>query len=117
MAVHRSDPTPVRISTILTVDPQTPKTDFGDRVNAGLNNAAGAVARGAAIAAPFVPGGAIVSAAVSSVSTFANSGTGSPQVAGQYSSAMTGVQSVGGGGSMGTNTTVGSTPTGGGTIG
>src|SRR5439155_26002275 len=102
MSVNRIDPTPVRISTNLSVDRQTPKTDFGDRVNAGLNTAANAVASGAAIAAPFVPGGAIVSAAVSSVTQFANTGTGSPQVAGQYNSAMTGVTSMGGTGGVNT---------------
>jgi len=113
MSVNRIDPTPVRISTNLSVERQTPKTDFGDRMKAGLDATAGAVASGAAIAAPFVPGGAIVSAAVSSMTTFANQGTGSPQVAGQYQSAMSGVTSLGGG-SGGVNTPVGGAPTPGG---
>lgn len=69
---NRIDPTPVRLSTNLSVPRQTPKTDFGERVKAGINQAAGAVANGAAIAAPLVPGGAIVSAAVSSVGTMSN---------------------------------------------
>lgn len=66
---NRIDQTPVRISTNLNVERQTPKTDFGERMQAGLQQAAGVVANGAAIAAPFLPGGAIVSAAVSSVAT------------------------------------------------
>ncbi len=69
---NRIDPIPVRLSTNLSVPRQTPKTDFGERVKAGINQAAGAVASGAAIAAPLVPGGAIVSAAVSSVGTMSN---------------------------------------------
>jgi hypothetical protein len=116
MSVNRIDPTPVRISTNLSVERQTPKTDFGDRMKAGLDATAGAVASGAAIAAPFVPGGAIVSAAVSSMTTFANQGSGSPQVAGQYQSAMSGVTTLGGG-SGGVNTTVGTTAPGGPNIG
>ncbi len=67
--------TPVRLSTNLSVDRQTPNTEFGARLKAGLDNTAGAVAQGAAVAAPFIPGGAIVSAAVSSVSTMSNSAT------------------------------------------
>lgn len=117
MAVNRIDPTPVRISTNLSINRQTPKSDFGDRVKAGLDTGASAVANGAAIAAPFVPGGAIVSAAVSSVSQISNaqsSGQGGA-VSGQY--AMSGVVPVGGNvaGSGGINTTVGGT--GGGTVG
>lgn len=116
MAVNRIDPTPVRISTNLSINRQTPKSDFGDRVKAGLDTGASAVANGAAIAAPFVPGGAIVSAAVSSVSQLSNaqsSGQGGA-VSGQY--AMSGVIPVGGNtaGAGGINTTVGGT--GGGTV-
>ena len=58
-----------KISTNLTVDRQTPKTDFGDRVQNGISNAAGTVANGLSMAAPLLPGGAIISAAVSSVNT------------------------------------------------
>ncbi len=108
---NRIDPTSSaspRQSTNLTIERQTPKTDFGDRVKYGLESAAGAVAQGAAIAAPFVPGGAIVSAAVSSVtqmSAAAGQGGGGAMSA-QYTS--TGVQPVTGG-TGGVNTTVPST--------
>ncbi len=87
---NRIDPTPVRLSNTQTVDRQTPKTDFGDRVKVGLDTTAGAVAHGAQVAAPFVPGGAIVSAAVSSVSTMSNAQTpgAGPAVASAYSSQL-----------------------------
>jgi len=87
---NRIDPTPVRLSTNFSIDRQTPKTDFGDRLNAGINNAAGAVANGAAIAAPLVPGGAIISAAVSSSGSLTNSGSAGQSVSGQYSAAPMG---------------------------
>jgi len=106
--VNRIDPTaaPVRMSTNLSIGRQTPKSDFGDRVKAGLDQTAGAVATGASVAAPFVPGGAIVSAAVSSVSTMSNGSAGGG-VATQYS-AVSSIPAPVGGGSPGTlNTTVG----------
>ncbi|MFZ5469600.1 MAG: hypothetical protein ACOZIN_09200 [Myxococcota bacterium] len=112
---NRIDPTPVRISTNLSIDRQTPKTDFGDRVKAGLDNAAGAVANGAALAAPFVPGGAIVSAAVSSV-TQMSSGTASGQAT-SAAYAATGVVNLPGAGTGGINTTVGPTGAAGNTSG
>jgi hypothetical protein len=104
---NRIDPTaaPVRISTNLSIDRQTPKSDFGDRVKAGLDQTAGAVASGAAVAAPFVPGGAIVSAAISSVTTMSGPSGG---VATQYSGVTAVPAPVGAGGSPGTlNTTLG----------
>jgi hypothetical protein len=98
---NRIDQTPVRMSTNLDVGRQTPKTDFGDRIKAGLDTTAGVVANGAAVIAPFVPGGAIVSAAVSSVGTTANSRSSGQAVTGQY--AATGVVNLGGGaGGIGT---------------
>lgn len=105
--INRIDPTgsPVRMSTNLSVDRQTPKTDFGDRVKAGLDTAAGAVATGAAVAAPFVPGGAIVSAAVSSVTTMSSQGYGGA-VSSQYS-AYSSVPGPTGGSPGSINTTVG----------
>jgi hypothetical protein len=103
MKENRIDPTPVRLSTNLSIDRQTPKTGFGDRLKSGLETAAGVVANGAAVAAPFVPGGAIVSAAVSSVSQMSNGLSSGQQSAMSASYAST--VSVPGGG--GINTTVG----------
>ena len=99
---NRIDPTPVRLSTNVSIDRQTPKTDFGDRLKSGLDTAAGTLASGAAVVAPFVPGGAIVSAAVSSVTQMSNgASSGSPTAA----APTYGVSSLGGG--SGINTTVG----------
>lgn len=40
----RLDPTPARISTNLTIERQTPKSDFGDKMKAGLDTATGVIA-------------------------------------------------------------------------
>jgi len=104
---NRIEPTPVRISTNLTIDRQTPKSDFGDRLASGLQTVGGAIASGAAIAAPLVPGSAIVSAAVSSVSQLGSQlaqGTSSgAATAATYTSGLVGL----GTGGTGINTTVG----------
>lgn len=54
----------------------TPRTDFGTMVRNGVANGAGAVAGAAGVAAPFVPGGAVVSAAVNSAAGAVSGGTG-----------------------------------------
>jgi hypothetical protein len=116
---NRIDPTPARLSTNLSIERQTPKTDFGDRVKLGLDTATGAVANGAAAAAPFVPGGAIVSAAVSSVTQMSDGSSsgqqqGQPSVSAQYQYAAGGVTSVpSGGGDTNLSTTIGGTSLGG----
>jgi len=107
---NRIDPTPVRISTNMSVDRQTPKTDFGDRLKAGMETAGAVVAQGAAVAAPFVPGAPIVSAAVSSVSTLAH-GSASGQSSGAMSAAYASTAVPVAGGSTGINTTVGAAGT------
>jgi hypothetical protein len=43
MSINRIDPTPLRISTNISVARQTPKTDFGDRMKQGLDAGAGIV--------------------------------------------------------------------------
>jgi hypothetical protein len=116
-----------RMATNLTIGRQTTNTNFGARVQAGLDNAAGAVGSGLGAVAGMVPGGNIVSAAVSSVQTMGNTAT--PGSMSQYSglsasaSGITGVPSIntnvggpgfvgGSGGSTGGSNYVG-TPTGG----
>jgi hypothetical protein len=69
----RIDQTPVRLNTKVTEERQTPKTDFGNRLKDGLSGTASAVASGAAVAAPLVPGGAIISAALSGSSQLTGS--------------------------------------------
>lgn len=103
MSVNRIDPTPLRISNNVTIARQTPKTDFGDRMKSGLDTAVGVVANGASIVGGMIPGGAIVSAAVSSVGAMTNNvtpGHSGGAVAAQYGAS--GVVQLGG-----TNTTVG----------
>lgn len=108
---NRIDPTPARLSTNITVDRQTPKTDFGDRVKVGLDQASSTIASGAAIVGGFIPGGAIVSAAVSSVSNLTNSQTPSGgAITAHYAQAGSVIPvGSGGAGNGGINTTVGGT--------
>ena len=54
----------IRLSTVATSTRQTPKTDFGTVMRDGLVRAGNVAVEGMAVAAPFVPGGAIVSAAL-----------------------------------------------------
>ncbi|AGC44141.1 hypothetical protein MYSTI_02825 [Myxococcus stipitatus DSM 14675] len=85
----------VRLSTHVTTARQTPNTGFGARLQNGLNSAAGAVGTGVGAVAGMIPGGQIVSAAVSSVHTLSNSsGSG----AGPYAGVMSTAVGVGGGG-------------------
>jgi hypothetical protein len=56
---------PNRISMNVTVAKQTQGATFGEKVNAGLHAAGGALAQGAALVGAALPGGSIVSAALS----------------------------------------------------
>lgn len=60
----------------MTVLSKTDHTSFGEKVNAGLHAAGGALAQGASLLGGSLPGGAVISAAVSSVSTTAESDGG-----------------------------------------
>lgn len=75
-ASNRIDPTPVRLNTQLAEERQTPKTDFGSRLKDGVQT----TAHVAGTVASYLPGGAILSAAVSAgsslVSTTASSTSG-----------------------------------------
>lgn len=106
----RIDSTPARISTNMSIERQTPKRDFGDRMKAGLETAGGMLQNGASVVGGFMPGGAIVSAAVSSVGMLGGHSTpGGGSVGAAYAS--TGVVNIGGGAGMGNtgiNTTVNS---------
>ena len=87
----------IRLSTVATTTRQTPKTDFGSVMRSGLVKAGGVVADGLQVAAPFVPGGAIVSAALAganTASTMAGPSYAASSGIGSSSSALT----AGGGG-------------------
>jgi hypothetical protein len=79
----------------------TPSTSFGSMVRNGVATGAGAAAGAAAVAAPFVPGGAVVTAAVQS----------GAQAMGSGSTSATGAESLPGTGPGLTGTTDGSSST------
>jgi hypothetical protein len=101
----------VRLSTNVTTARQTPQTGFGARLQNGLNSAASAVGTGVGAVAGMIPGGQIVSAAVSSMHTFSSTsgsgmagapyagvmGTAVAPMGGGSASMMSGVAGVGGG--------------------
>lgn len=83
----------LRLSTVATSTRQTPKTDFGSVMRTGLMKAGNVVVDGLQVAAPFVPGGAIVSAALAGANSAAGmagpSYAASPGGIGTSSSALT----------------------------
>jgi hypothetical protein len=64
--INRND-TGIRVDIDQTRNRQTPKTDFGSVLATGLDRTGAAISQSAQIAAPFVPGGAVLSAAISGV--------------------------------------------------
>jgi hypothetical protein len=87
---------PSNISMNVTVAKQTQGATFGEKVNGGLHAAGSLAAQGASLLGGALPGGNVISAAVSSVTGLANSG------AAQASYAATGVVGIGGGAGVGT---------------
>jgi len=95
----------IRLSTVATSTRRTAKTDFGTVMRNGLVKGAGVVSKGLQVAAPFIPGSAIVSAAVAGTNlaaSFASSG-GSKGQSASYGTAVSGLSapgtgSIGGGG-------------------
>ncbi|HLL01378.1 MAG TPA: hypothetical protein VK539_12385 [Myxococcaceae bacterium] len=98
-----------RMSTNLSVQKQSSQTTFGQRVQAGVNAVGGAVSSGVGLATGMLPGGGIVSAAVSSMSVLSQGATG--HAGNQYSATIPGGATTGGGaggsGVPSVNTTVG----------
>ena len=72
---------PFRTSRAVSVERQTPKTDFASKLKTGVETAAGVLAAGAAAAAPFIPGGPIVSAAVSTLAGVSQLASSIPNLA------------------------------------
>src|SRR5437867_3327863 len=68
---------------------QAPKTDFGSVMSTGLSRTANAVMDAGAIAAPFIPGGAVLSAAISGVGQLKSSAAGMTSGAATGSNANT----------------------------
>jgi hypothetical protein len=86
----------VRLSTVATTTRQTPKTDFGTVMRDGLIRAGNVAVEGLRVAAPFVPGGAIVSAALAGAN--AASGMAPAFAAGGGGGSSSGYGSSGGSG-------------------
>ncbi len=74
---------------------QAPKTDFGSVLSTGLSRTTNAVLSAGQLAAPYIPGGAVLSAAISGVGTLRSHATG--QTATGISGASVGTMSGGGG--------------------
>lgn len=105
----------VRLSTVATSTRQTPKTDFGSVMRVGLLKAGQVASEGLQVAAPFVPGGAIVSAAVAGVNHAAGMVGGTTTGASGFGTTASGLSSgsssvAGGYGSTGAMTLPGSRP-------
>ena len=84
---------------------QTPKTDFGSVLSTGLSRTTNAVLSAGQIAAPYIPGGAVLSAAISGV------GTLKANASGQTATGINGlgVSTVGNGGALTTGGLTGGT--------
>jgi hypothetical protein len=100
-----------RMSTNLSVQKQSSQTTFGQRVQAGVNAVGGAVSSGVGMATGMLPGGGIVSAAVSSMSVLSQGNSAVGNSTTPYSTALPG--GMGGVGAGGTgvpsvNTTINS---------
>ncbi len=59
-----------------SVQRQTPATDFGSTLKSGIGRTANAIGQGAGMAAPFIPGAATLSAAVTSLGALKSSAGG-----------------------------------------
>jgi|GEM_PF-400857 len=96
----------LRLSAVATSTRQTPKTDFGSVMRTGLMKAGNVVVDGLQVAAPFVPGGAIVSAALAGANSAAGMAgpsyaASSGGIASSSSALTSGGGSLAGGGSAG----------------
>ncbi len=85
---------------------QTAKTDFGSVMKTGISKTASAVAHAGQVAAPFIPGGAVLSAAISGVGSLKTSSSAST------ASASGGTALVASSGTTGGTTSLASSSTG-----
>ncbi|MCK6546789.1 hypothetical protein L6R52_13140 [Myxococcota bacterium] len=88
----------LRLSTVATSTRQTPKTDFGTVMRDGLIRAGNVAVDGLKVAAPFVPGGAIVSAALAGANVASNIGAPSYGAGGGETGFATGAAGLTAGG-------------------
>ncbi|MBI5508846.1 MAG: hypothetical protein HY903_08845 [Deltaproteobacteria bacterium] len=111
-----SQDTGLRVQIDQSRSRQAPRTDFGSVMSTGLSRSADAVLNAGELAAPFIPGGAVLSAAVTGVGSLKSSASGlassSAGSTGANSSSlggtgMTGSVSTAGGGTYGVGGTTG----------
>jgi hypothetical protein len=100
----------MQLNTNSTTVRQSPRSDFGTQVRNGIGAGAGVVAGATSVAAPFVPGGAVVSAAVNGAASGMQGGGYSSQGAGNAGFATAGDLPIAGG--PGLNTPGGAPKTG-----
>ncbi len=91
---------------------QTEKTDFGSKLKEGLSKATDVALQAGNVAAPFLPGGSVVSAAISGVASLKDAAGGASSGLGRVGGAVTsnsamigGSGSVGGSGAVSTGST------------
>jgi hypothetical protein len=82
---------------------QTPKTDFGTVLKSGLSKTADVAMMAGSIAAPFIPGGAVVSAAISGVAQLKDAAGGLGSSSGAASANSITIGGGGGGSSRGSS--------------
>src|SRR5262245_13220195 len=89
----------IRLSTVATTTRQTPKTDFGTVMRDGLIRAGNVAVDGLKVAAPFVPGSAISSAALAGANIAQNAGSPSYGGGGEtaFATSAAGLAGPGGG--------------------
>lgn len=76
------------LSTVPTTTRQAERTDFGSVMQKGLIRAGNVISDGLQVAAPFVPGGAIVSAALAGANQAATMGRGGGNTGAQYGTSL-----------------------------
>jgi hypothetical protein len=104
--VNNNNNSGIRVSIDQSRARTTPKTDFGSVMKTGLSKGTDAVLSAGQLAAPYIPGGAIVSAAITSVGGLKSSQSayGSGQAGGSNSTGLNvsgGAGGAGGAGGMG----------------
>ena len=74
--IHGPNNAGLKVNIDVTRQRQTPKTSFGDTLSAGINRTADTVAAAKSCRRSFIPGGAVLSAAVSGLGTVRSSQSG-----------------------------------------
>lgn len=95
MQINGPNSRSVSLNSTSTTPRTSARTDFGAQMRNGIAAGGGAASQAIGVAAPFVPGAAVVSAAVSGAAGSVGGGGGGGGFAGQGSGGVQGVTSVG----------------------